>query len=130
MPGDYILDNRAAHGSCRLGPCWRWKWILGVGTLRHLPGIPEKLPLETGTLRLPRVYLSSFWQYDQNVCTRNTMDLVLVAVTEVDWIFEPGVVSAGPVVGCTRLSAGYMVFLRTLVPLLAFPREPSVNTEN
>jgi len=103
---------------------------LGVGTLRPLPGISQKLLHVTGILRLQRVYLSSFWQYDQNDCTRNTLDLVLVAVTEVDWIFEPGMVSSGPVVGYTRLSAGRMVFLGILVPLLAFPQEPSVNTEN
>ena len=127
LPGRYILNNRAVYGSCRLGPCWRWKWNLGVGTLRPLPGILQKLLPVTGILRLQWVYLSSFWQYDQNYCTKNSLDLVHVEVIAVDWIFEPWVVSSGPVVGCT---AGCMVFLGTLVPLLAFPLEPSVNTEN
>jgi len=97
---------------------------------RPLPGAAQTLFPLTGILRLQRVYLSSFWQYDQNDCTKNTLDLVLVAVTEVDWTFEPGVVSSGPVVGYTRLSAGRIVFPGTLVPLLAFPQKHSVNTEN
>jgi len=53
-----------------------------------------------------------------------------VEVTEVGWIFESGVVSSGPVVGCIRLSAGRMVVLGALVPLLAFLQGPSVSTEN
>ena len=51
-------------------------------------------------------------------------------VTEVGWIFEPGVVSSGPAVGYTRLSAGRIVFLGPSVMLLAFPLEPPVNIEN
>ena len=97
---------------------------------RPLPGVSQTLFPVTGILRLQWVYLSSFWQYDQNDCTENTLDLVHVEVTEVDWIFESEVVSSGSVVGCTRLSAGRMVFLGTLVPLLAFLQEPPVNTEN
>ena len=97
---------------------------------RPLPGAAQTLLSVTGILRLQWVYLSSFWQCDQHNCTENTLDLVHVAVTDVDWILEPGVVSSGPVVGYTRLSAGLMVFLGTLVPLLAFPLEPSVYTEN
>jgi len=84
----------------------------------------------TGILRLQRVYLNSFWQCDQHDCTENTLDLVHVEVTEVGWIFEPGVVSSEPAIGYTRLSAGRMVFLGPSVTLLAFPLEPPVNTEN
>ena len=90
----------------------------------------QTLLFVTRILRLQLVYLSNFWQYDQNDCTRNTSDLVHVEVAEVGWIFEPGVVSSGPVVGYTRLSAECMLFVGTLVPLLAFPPEPSANTEN
>jgi len=97
---------------------------------RPLPGAAQTLLPVTGILRLQLVYLSSSWQYDQSDCTRNTLKLVHVEMTEVGSIFEPGVVSSEPVVGYTRLSAGCMVFLGTLVPLLAFPPKPSVNTEN
>ena len=51
-------------------------------------------------------------------------------VTEVDWIPESGVVSSGPVVERTRLSAGRIVVLGALVPLLALLQGPSVYTEN
>ena len=97
---------------------------------RPLPGAPRTLLPVTGVLWLPRVYLSSFWQYVQNDCTENTLDLKYVEVTEVDWIPESGVVSSGPVVGYTRLSAARMVFLGSWVPLLVFPQEPSVYTGN
>ena len=83
-----------------------------------------------GLLWLQRAYLSSFWQYVQNDCTENILDLSYVEVTEIDWILESGVVSSGPVVGRTRLSAGRMVVLGALVPLLAFLQGPSVSTEN
>ena len=51
-------------------------------------------------------------------------------VTEVDWIPESGVVSSGPVVERTRLSAGRIVVLGALVLLLALLQGPSVYTEN
>ena len=123
-----MLDNRADYGYCTLGPCRRWKWNFGVGTLRPLPGVSQTLFPVTGILRLQRVYLSSFWQYVQNDCTENTLDLNHVEVTEVDWIFESGVMSSGPVVGRTRLYAERMAFLGSLVPLLVFLQEPSVYT--
>ena len=63
---------------------------LEVGMQRPLPGAPQTLFPVTGILWLQQVYLSSFWQYVQNDCTENTLDLVHVAVTEVDWILEPG----------------------------------------
>jgi len=53
-----------------------------------------------------------------------------MGVTEVDWTFELGVVSSGPAVGYTRLSAGRMVFFGPSVTLLAFPLEPPMHTEN
>ena len=51
-------------------------------------------------------------------------------VTGVDWILESGVVSSGPAVERTRLSAGRMVVLGVLVPLLALLQGPSGYTEN
>ena len=98
--------------------------------LRPLPGFSQKLLPVTGVLWLPQVYLSSFWQYVQTDCTENTLDLMYVEVTEVDWILESGVVSSGPVVERTRLSAGHRVVLGALVPLLALLQGPSVYTEN
>ena len=89
---------------------------------QSLPGAPNTLPPVTEVPWLPRVYLSSFWQYVQNDCTENTLDLTYAEVTEVDWILESGVESSGPVVERTRLSAGRMVVLRALVPLLALLR--------
>ena len=130
LPVPYILNIRAVYGSCRQSPCGRWKWNLGVCTLRPLLGAPHTLLPVTGVLWLPQVYLSSFWQYVQNDCTENTLDLKCVEVTEVDWILESGVVSSGPVVERTRLSAGRMVVLGVLVPLLALLQGPSVYTEN
>ena len=56
--------------------------------------------------------------------------MVLVEVTEVGGICGLGVVSSGPAVGYTRLSAERMVFFGPSVTLLAFPLEPPVNTEN
>ena len=97
---------------------------------RPLPGTLQTLPSVTGVLWLLRVYLSSFWQYVQNDCTENTLDLLYVEVTEVDWILESGVVSSGPVVGRTQLSAERMAFLGSLVPLLVFLQEPSVYTRS
>ena len=97
---------------------------------RLLPGAPHTLLPVTGIPWLPQVYLSSSWQYVQNDCTENTLDLMYVEVTEVDWILESGVVSSGPVVGRTRLSAGRMVVLGALVLLLALLQGPSVYTEN
>ena len=103
---------------------------LEVGRQRPLPEVSPTLFPVTGILRLQRVCLNSFWQCDPNDCTENTLDLVLVEVTEVGWIFDLGVESSGPVVGYTRPSAGRMVFLGPSVTLLAFPLEPPVNTEN
>jgi len=97
---------------------------------RPLPAVSQMIFPVTGILRLQRVYLNSFWQCDQHDCTENTLDLVHVEVTEVSWIFEPGVVSSGPVVGYIWLSAGRMVLLGPSVTLLAFPLESPVNTEN
>ena len=97
---------------------------------RPLPGAPHTLLPVTGTLWLPRVYLSSSWQYVQNDCTENTLDLTYVEVSEVDWILESGVVSSGPVFGYTRLSAGRKLVLGTLVPLQALLQGPSEYTEN
>ena len=74
---------------------------------RPLPGAPHTLLPVTGILWLPQVYLSSSWQYVQNDCTENTLDLMYVEVTEVDWILESGVVSSGPVVERTRLCWTY-----------------------
>ena len=98
--------------------------------LRPLPDAPHTFRHVTGALWLLRAYLSSFWQYVQNDCTENILDLSYVEVTEVDWILEFGVVSSGPVVGRTRLSAGRMVVLGALVLLLALLQGPSVYTEN
>jgi len=97
---------------------------------RPLPGAPHTFLPVTGVLWLPQVYLSSFWQYVQNDCTENTLDLMYVEVTEVDWILESGVVSSGLVVERTRLSAGRMVVLGALVPQLALLQGLSVYTEN
>ena len=94
------------------------------------PGVSQTLSLVTGIPWLQRVYLNSFWQCDQHDCTENTLDLVLVEVTEVGRISDLGVESSGPAVGYTRLSAGRMVFFGPSVTLLAFPLEPPVNTEN
>jgi len=107
-----------------------WVRNLEVGMQRPLLGVSQMLFPVLGLLRLQRVCLNSFWQCDQHDCTENTLDLVLVEVTEVGWISDLGVVSSGPVVGYTRLSAGHMVFLGPSVTLLAFPLEPHVNTEN
>ena len=87
-----------------------WVRNLEVGMQRPLLGVSQMLFPATGLLRLQWVYLHSFWQCDQHDCTGNTLDLVHVGVTEVDWTFELGVVSSGPAVGYTRLSAGRMVF--------------------
>jgi len=97
---------------------------------RPLPDAPHTFLPVTGALWLLQVYLSSSWQYVQNDCTENTLDLMFVEVTEVDWILESGVVSTGPVVERTRLSAGRMVVLGALVPLLALLQGPSMYTEN
>jgi len=97
---------------------------------RPLAGAPQTLHFVTEIPWLPRVYLSSFWQYVQNDCTENTLDLTYAEVTEVDWILESGVESSGPVVERTRLSAGRMVVHGALVPLLALLQGSSVYTEN
>ena len=97
---------------------------------RPLPGISRTLFPATGLLRLQQDYLRRAWQCDQHSCTGNTLDLVDVEVTGVDWILESGVVSSGPAVERTRLSAGRMVILGVLVPLLALLQGPSVYTEN
>ena len=73
---------------------------------RLLPGVSQTLFAVPGFLRLQWDYLRSFWQCDQHDCTGNTLDVVLVEVTEVGWISDLGVESSGPVVGYTRLSAG------------------------
>jgi len=126
----YILDTISDYGPCRMGRSCHCSWErnLEVGMQRPLPGALQTLPPVTGVLWLLRVYLSSFWQYVQNDCTENTLDLLYVEVTEVDWILESGVVSSGPVVGRTQLSAERMAFLGSLVPLLVFLQEPSVYT--
>jgi len=56
-------------------------------------GVSQTLFPVLGLLRLQRVCLSRFWQGDQHDCTENTLDLVLVEVTEVGFIFELGVES-------------------------------------
>jgi len=130
--GQDILGSEPAYGPCRRRRFCHYSWVrtLVVGMQLPLPGAPQTLPPVTGVLWLLRVYLSSFWQYVQNDCTENTLDLLYVEVTAVDWILESGVVSSGPVVGRTQLSAGRMVVLGALVPLLALLQGPSVYTEN
>ena len=98
--------------------------------LRPPPDAPHTFLHVTGALGLLRAYLSSFWQYVPNDCTENTLDLVYVEVTGVDWILESGVVSSGPAVDRTQLSAGRMVVLGVLVPLLVLLQGHSVYTEN
>ena len=97
---------------------------------RLLPGVSQTLFPVLERLRLQWVGLNSFWQCDPDDCTGNTLDVVLVEVTEVGWISVLGVVSSRPVVGYIRLSAGRMVSLGPSVTLLAFPLASPMNIEN
>ena len=91
-PGRDILGRCSVYGRCRVRRSCHYSCVrnLDVGMQRPLPGAPQTLLPVTGILRLQRVYLSSFWQCDQNDCTEITLDLIHVEVTEVDWILKSG----------------------------------------
>ena len=78
-PGQDILDTLSDYGPYKM----RRSHNLSDRHRRPLPGISQTLFPAPGPLRLQQVCLGSFWQRDQHDCRENTLDLVLVEVTEV-----------------------------------------------